>query len=60
MQQATLADAERPRAKAFKVPHRHLAGTFPNVHARLQRTEVGRHALLFTWPDRDPKPCRSR
>lgn len=55
VQQATLADAEGQHADGFKALHRHLAQSFPTVHARLQRTEVGRHALLFTWPGSDPK-----
>ena len=55
VQQATLADADDTHAAAFQALHRHLASSFPNVHARLQRTEVGRHALLFTWPGSDPK-----
>lgn len=55
VQQATLADADDTHAEAFHALHRHLASSFPTVHARLQRTEVGRHALLFTWPGSDPK-----
>lgn len=55
VQQATLADADDTHAAAFDALHRHLATSFPTVHAQLQRTEVGHHALLFTWPGRDPK-----
>ena len=53
VQQATLADANDTHADAFRNLHQHLAASFPLIHARLQRTEVGRHALLFTWPGRD-------
>lgn len=55
VQQATLADADDAHAAAFHQLHQHLAASFPLVHARLQRSEVGRHALLFTWPGSDPK-----
>lgn len=55
VQHATLADADDAHAAAFRQLHRHLAASFPLVHARLQRTEVGRHALLFTWPGSDPR-----
>lgn len=55
VQQATLADAGDTHADAFRKLHQHLAASFPLVHARLQRSEVGRHALLFTWPGREPE-----
>jgi len=53
VQQATLATPDDAHGAAFEALHRHLANSFPLVHAKLQRTRVGRHALLFTWTGSD-------
>lgn len=55
VQQATIWTAEDQHAAAFEALHAHLQKSFPVAHAVLQRQAFGRHALLYTWPGRDPK-----
>jgi carboxypeptidase PM20D1 len=55
VQMPTIARSDAAHDSAFEALHQHLRTSFPALHARLKRQEVGRHALLFTWPGRDAK-----
>lgn len=41
--------------EAFVALHALLGERFPLVHARLERTEIGKHAVIHRWPGRDPR-----
>jgi carboxypeptidase PM20D1 len=40
-------------ARAFVQLHAHLAQRYPLVHAKLERTPIGEHGLLYTWRGSD-------
>ncbi|HEX5355059.1 MAG TPA: M20 family peptidase [Aquabacterium sp.] len=55
VQQPTVWTPTDQHAQAFEALHRLLADSFPKAHAALQVQRFGKHALLYTWPGRDPK-----
>jgi carboxypeptidase PM20D1 len=55
VQMPTISASDDAHAQAFDALHQHLRTSFPALHAQLKRQELGRHALLYTWPGRDAK-----
>lgn len=55
VQLPTIWREDDRNAKAFEDLHQHLASSFPQAHASLTVQRFGKHALLYTWPGRDPK-----
>jgi len=55
VQRQTVWTAQDAHAAEFDALHQHLQTSYPAAHQAMQRTEVGRHALLYTWPGTDPK-----
>ncbi len=53
---ATVSDAETDRMDfaQFTALHRYLEETYPLVHSTLEKTVIGRAALLYRWPGSDP------
>jgi carboxypeptidase PM20D1 len=47
-------DPARVDRETFRALHRHLAETYPRVHATLARETVNELSLLYTWPGTDP------
>lgn len=50
---STLDPAETD-PEPFRALHRHLADSFPRLHARLSRETVSDLSLVYTWEGRDP------
>lgn len=55
VQLPTIWTEQDEHAAAFEALHTHLRASYPAAHAALKRQVMGRHALLYTWPGRDPQ-----
>jgi len=55
VQLQTVWTPDNAHDQAFDALHALLRQHFPAVHARLRQQAFGRHALLYTWPGRDPQ-----
>lgn len=49
------ANPERVDGKPFLELHQVLEGTYPRVHATLDRRVINRYGLLYTWKGRKPE-----